>query len=173
MSRIFGVARQNGYVVRDIEAAMQHWSSQLGIGPWFYLPDLAPKDFRYRGQPSPATMSVAFANTGNLQIELIQPLNDAPSAYRDFLAAGREGLQHLSSWEENLEQIIRRAADHGIGIYHEGRLGGARFVYFATETHPGTVYEVAAPDERTWELFRKVREAALSWDGSDPIRTRW
>lgn len=170
MSRIFGAARQNGYVVRDIEAAMHHWSSQLGIGPWFYLPDLTPRDFLYRGQPSPAIISIALANAGELQIELIQPINDAPSAYRDFLAAGREGLQHMSSWEENLEEIIQRAAAQGIAVYHEGWIGGARFVYFDTETHPGTVYEVCTPDERTWELFRKVREAAQGWDGSDPIR---
>ena len=37
MSRIFGRPCQNGYVVRDIEAALKHWTEVLGIGPFFYF----------------------------------------------------------------------------------------------------------------------------------------
>lgn len=33
MSRHFGKITQNGYVVRDIGAAMRHWSDVLGVGP--------------------------------------------------------------------------------------------------------------------------------------------
>ncbi len=33
MSRLFGPIRQNGYVVRDIEAAMAHWIDVLQVGP--------------------------------------------------------------------------------------------------------------------------------------------
>lgn len=35
MSRIFGSLRQNGYVVRDIAAALHHWTTVLGVGPFF------------------------------------------------------------------------------------------------------------------------------------------
>ncbi len=35
MSRLFGDVRQNGYVVRDLEAAMKHWTQVLGVGPFF------------------------------------------------------------------------------------------------------------------------------------------
>lgn len=35
MSRFFGEIRQLGYVVPDIEAAMGHWSSKLGVAPWY------------------------------------------------------------------------------------------------------------------------------------------
>jgi hypothetical protein len=31
MSRTFGPLRQNGYVVLDIEAALQHWTAVLGV----------------------------------------------------------------------------------------------------------------------------------------------
>ena len=34
MSRIFGAITQNGYVMRDIQAAMRHWIEVLGVGPW-------------------------------------------------------------------------------------------------------------------------------------------
>jgi hypothetical protein len=51
MSRLFGGVMQNGYVVRDIEAAMRHWIDVLGVGPWFYIDHLPVADFQYKGQP--------------------------------------------------------------------------------------------------------------------------
>ena len=95
MSRIFGAIIQNGYVVHDIQAAMRHWIEVLGVGPWFYVERLLVPDFTYKGQPSPVHISLALANSGPLQVELIQQRNDAPSLYRDFLNAGHEGLQHI------------------------------------------------------------------------------
>src|SRR5262245_55969464 len=79
MSRFFGSIRQNGYVVRDIEAALKHWTTVLGVGPFFYFERVQIDDFRYRGQPSNAEFSIALANSGALQIELIQQRNNAPS----------------------------------------------------------------------------------------------
>ena len=34
MSRFFGEIRQVAYLAPDIEAAMDHWSRVLGVGPW-------------------------------------------------------------------------------------------------------------------------------------------
>ena len=50
MSRLFGPVRQNGYVVRDIEAAMKHWIEVLQVGPWFYIDRVQTDWFRHRGQ---------------------------------------------------------------------------------------------------------------------------
>src|SRR5262245_31746221 len=66
MSRIFGDIVQNGYVVRDIAAAMRHWIEVLGVGPWFYIERLPAPDFTYKGQPSPVDVSLALANSGPL-----------------------------------------------------------------------------------------------------------
>ena len=37
MSVLFGKVCQNGYVVRDIRAAMDHWVNVMGVGPWYYI----------------------------------------------------------------------------------------------------------------------------------------
>lgn len=50
MSRLFGDLTQIGIVVRDIEAAMKHWSDVCGVGPWFYADRLPVTAFSYRGQ---------------------------------------------------------------------------------------------------------------------------
>ena len=94
MSRLFGSMRQVGIVVRDIEKAMRHWVVVGGVGPWFYAEQLPMDEFRYKGRIHDLKVSIALANSGDVQLELIQQRNDVPSLYRDFLAAGHEGMQH-------------------------------------------------------------------------------
>lgn len=172
MSRLFGPIRQNGYVVRDVRAAMDHWATVLGVGPWFYFERVTIDWFRHRGAPSDLAVSIALANSGDLQIELIQQRNDAPSMYREFLAAGREGLQHVAFWTTSYQADYDRARALGYAIGHEGQIGGAqgRFAYFDTELHPGTVVELSDVSGPKGRFFEMVRQAAIGWDGSDPIR---
>jgi hypothetical protein len=172
MSRLFGAVIQNGYVVRDIEAAMRHWLEVLGVGPWFYIPHLPVPDFKYKGQPSPVDVSLALAYSGTLQIELIQQRNEAPSLYRDFLNAGHEGLQHLGYGTKNFDADLSRLLSVGYTIGHSGSVSGrGPFVYLLTESHPGTVVELLDMSGRREQIFARMAEAARDWDGHDPIRT--
>jgi hypothetical protein len=113
MSRLFGPMRQVGIVVRDIESAMRHWVEVCGVGPWFYAEQLPMDEFRYKGRIYDLKVSIALANSGDVQLELIQQRNDVPSLYRDFLAAGHEGMQHWSSWPVNYHEIRERALTSG------------------------------------------------------------
>lgn len=172
MSRIFGAIAQNGYVVRDIEAAMAHWSEVLGVGPWYYFEKVELENFTYQGQPSNLEMKVALANSGDLQIELIQQLNDAPSMYRDFLAAGHEGLQHVAYWTTEYQALYDKALALGFRVGHEGQVGGpkGRFAYFDAQAHPGAVIEISDISGNKRSLFEFIKKASQNWDGKDPIR---
>ncbi len=171
MSRRFGPIRQNGYVVRDIEAALKHWTEVLGVGPFFYFERVPIEDFRYRGEPSPLEVSIALANSGDLQVELIQQRNDAPSMYRDFLAAGHEGLQHVAFWPEDLDAALADAAAAGFAVGQSGEIGErGRFVYLAPEHHPGTVMELSEVSGPKGRFFAHIAEVARGWDGSEPVR---
>ena len=172
MSRLFGPIRQNGYVVRDIRAALDHWVTVHGVGPWFYFDRVKIDWFRHRGAPSDVELSIALANSGDLQLELIQQRNEAPSMYREFLGAGREGLQHVAYWTKDYQELYDRALSLGYTIGHEGQIGGAqgRFAYFDTELHPGTVIELSDISGPKGAFFDLVRRAAIGWDGSDPVR---
>jgi hypothetical protein len=173
MSHVFGEIRQNGYVVRDIEAAMKHWVEVLGVGPWFYMPHIPCHSFEYRGTPCEPDISIALANSGDLQIELIQQHCDTQTLYKDFLDAGREGLQHVSSWDADLDALVEKltAAGHSIGQRGSMQEGLVKFVYFDTETHPGTVFEVSNMAGELAYIPEMVSDAARDWDGTEPIRT--
>ncbi len=174
MSRHFGKITQNGYVVRDIEAAMRHWSEVLGVGPWFYAAQAPIEGFQYRGTTSDCKISIALANSGPLQIELIEQRNNAPSLYRDFLEAGHEGLQHIAYWSDRFDDAVARAHSLGWSIGQSGHVGlDGRFAYFETESHPGTVVELSETSGAKGVMFKRIAEAARDWDGQDPIRTDW
>jgi hypothetical protein len=163
-----------GYVVRDIEAAMRHWIDVCGVGPWFYADKLPLTAFTFRGARHDGVhLSVALANSGDVQIELIQQRCETPSMYREFLAAGREGLQHWSSWPEDYAARYRQALAAGHRIGQEGDTPRGPFVYFDTEAHPGTVVEMAELTPTRRRIFDQVRAAAQGWDGRDPIRRQW
>ncbi|MBS0243467.1 MAG: VOC family protein [Proteobacteria bacterium] len=174
MSRIYGEIRQLGYVVRDIEAAMRHWTGVLGVGPWYYVDRLPLTSFAYRGTPSNPHVSIALANSGGAQIELIQQRCETPSMYLDFLAQGPEGLQHVSTWPVDYDATLARALAAGHRIGQQGASNRGPFAYFETEGgHRGTCMEIAAYTGTRKRQFDAIEAAARDWDGRDPIRTTW
>jgi Glyoxalase/Bleomycin resistance protein/Dioxygenase superfamily len=171
MSRFFGDIAQIGYVVRDIHKSMENWVGH-GVGPWFYIDNVPTDFFRYRGEDSDMKMSVAIANTGDIQLELIQQRNDAPSVYKDFLDAGREGAQHIAYWTTDYQGLYDRAVAAGYTVAQEGSIGGeqGRFAYLDTEFDQGTVIEISDISGPKGQMFAYIRDVAASWDGTDPIR---
>ena len=171
MSRFLGEIRQAGYVVDDIEAAMDYWSRVLGVGPFFYKEQVPIENYTYRGESYRPHNSVALANSGPLQIELIQTRNDAPSMYRDFKQAGHRGLQHVAYWTESYDADLERLMKQGFAPVMSGEVGErGRFVYFDTEYHPGTVIELSEVAGPKGKMFQLIRKASESWDGRDPVR---
>jgi hypothetical protein len=171
MSRIFGEIRQLGYVVPDIEEAMRYWTETLGVGPFFYNDRVPIRKYQYDGRAYEPHNSVALANSGPVQVELIQARNDVPSMYRDFTRRGQFGLQHVAYWTQTYDADLERLYDLGFKPMMQGEVGqNGRFVYFDKEHHPGTVIELSEVLGPKGIMFRMIREAAETWDGRDPVR---
>lgn len=172
MSRFFGEVRQICYLVPDIEEAMTYWAETLGIGPWYYNPKVPIENYTFRGERHEPHNSVALANSGGLQLELLQTRNDVPSMYREFKEAGLTGVQHVAYWTESFDEDLARAEARGYRVCMGGEVGvDGRFVYFETDLrHPGTVIELSEVAGPKGRLFKLIREAAVGWDGSDPVR---
>lgn len=173
MSKHFGPVRQVGYVVKDIERAMQHWLA-LGVGPWFYKAQVESTEFSYHGKPSrlPA-LSIALANSGDVQLELIQQRDDAPTLYLDTLARNGECAQHVAYWTlEHFDAWCSQLRELGYVEGHAGRMGAnrGRFAYFVHPDLPSAMIEISESTGGKAEYFAQVRQAAIDWDGSDPIR---
>jgi hypothetical protein len=167
-----GPIMQNGFVVEDLDRAIDHWTLKLGVGPFYVLDHVQFDQLLYRGTPSPLDMTGALAYWGDLQIELILQHNDAPSTYREFLGRGLRGLHHMGMVTHDIERDLARFAAAGFEPVQQGQVAprGARFAYIDCDAHPGGILELieAAPD--LMNAFATIRAASHDWDGRDPIR---
>ena len=173
MSIFFGEIRQVGYVVRDIERAMADWATKLGVGPWFYKEDVGITEFSYYGRNSPPpALSIAVANSGGTQVELIQQRDDQPSLYRDTLERNGEIAQHVAYWTvDRFDEWCDKLKVSGFTEGHAGRIGDrGRFAYYVRPDFPSCMIELSESLGGKAEYFEKVRQASVGWDGKDPIR---
>jgi len=177
MSILFGRVRQLGMVVRDCESAMREWG-RLGVGPWFTM-RFTVDDFVYRGMPSPAPdVTLCFAHSGPLQLELIQQHNDVPSGWKEFLDSGREGAQHLAAWYADHASFDAKKAEleeRGFVLVHSGgsRAADARFAYYETGEPGGLLFELSEALIHAGEANRRKMElAAEQWDGRELVAAR-
>jgi len=173
-----GALRQLGLVVKDIDVAIEYWTRVMGVGPFLLLRNRVFDDYQFRGHRSEApVVSIAVAFTGAFQIELIQQLNQANSAYTEFLNAGREGAQHLCAWfadHDAYDAAYATLVNDGMVIVHQGRSRGVnmRFAYFeAPGGSSGPMIEISEgllPVCR--EMFDQLQSEAATWDGKTQYR---
>jgi hypothetical protein len=165
-----GVVRQLGYVVRDLDRTVADWL-KLGVGPWFVLRGQL-QSVLYRGRPCTVAVSLAFANSGDLQIEVIQQEDDTPSIFTEFLASGNAGVHQLTWWAADFTAAIQSAQALGWPVVwsggEEGK--GARFAFLEPAAGPAPVVEIMELTSAAEGLATLVREAAAGWDGSAPVR---
>jgi catechol 2,3-dioxygenase-like lactoylglutathione lyase family enzyme len=141
-------------VVRNLDKAMAEYHDRLGIGPWRYFTFAKPplRELTFRGEPANYSMRVAFAQYGQLQFELIEPVA-GPTIYHEFLAEHGEGIHHFGSIVPSLDAAIAEAEAAGYRVIQSGRgtgLGGdGGFAYLSTADALGAVFElIEIPKER-------------------------
>jgi Glyoxalase/Bleomycin resistance protein/Dioxygenase superfamily len=169
MTVLPGPIRQIGYVVTDLDQAIDSWV-HLGVGPWFVMRGL-PMRARYRGEPCEITMSLALSNSGELQLELIQQHDDTPSIFTEFLSSAGPGYHQLAYWTEDFDATMMAVQEAGWPIAWSGGEGfGVRFAYVEPPNSPATIVEISELTEASSGMAAFVRDAAANWDGSDSIR---
>ena len=173
MSRFFGKAVHAAFIVPDIHKEIDRLLAS-GLGPVFTMDRIRP-GARYRGKRSDPHITAAFVYTGSMQYEFVQPHDDTPSAYRDFLQlVPQGGFHHLAYFVDSFDAALAKAA-----------AGGTRFEI---------VQEFIGPDEKAFEMyvqpvgqpnpllmqlmipsplgamFDTMEQIASTWDGKDPRR---
>jgi hypothetical protein len=169
MTVLPGAIRQIGYVVTDLDKALAGFV-ELGVGPWFVIRGMAQRVL-YRGKPCEITLSLALANSGEMQIEVIQQQDDSPSIFTEFLSSGREGFHQFAYWTEDFDATMQAVENAGWPVlWSGGEDVGTRFSYVEPANSPATIIEIMELTDTTTGMAKFVRDAADGWDGSDPIR---
>lgn len=104
---------QIGFVVKDLDT----WVRQFGpvFGPFSFM-DGSVQGADFRGSSEDVKLKIAFGNSGDLEIELIQWL-DGASPHSEFIQSGREGLHHLRYRVADTDAWIEKLATVGYTPY--------------------------------------------------------
>jgi len=167
-----GGVGQTAFIVPDLQEAIHHWAANMGAGPFFVLPNLLAPGQTYRGAPSTADVTLAMGFSGHMQIELIQPLDQDPSVYRETIEKRGFGYHHMGIAFEDVEAASR---DYQARGYHEAYRAavptGGEVVYLDNGTGADIGFiELLPVTPGMDETFTRFWEASRDWDGRDPIR---
>jgi len=145
---------QVGWVVEDIDEAVQTFYKNTGIGPWHfynYGPDLLTK-MRRNGKDTVFDMATAVANAGSLRLEMVQPLK-GDMVYQEHIDRfGYGGIQHFGIAVPDIKKSLEIVRSLGINIAMEGEGygldGDGHFAYLDTFDLVGITIELMQRPKR-------------------------
>jgi 4-hydroxyphenylpyruvate dioxygenase-like putative hemolysin len=150
-----------GVLVRDLDRAMEHYTHDLGMGPWA-VNTLSPDwihDMTVHGKEQGHVFKHALYNDGSVIYELIESVQ-GPNIYEEFLDEHGEGVHHLGYVVEDIDAEISKMESRGFALLQSGRGFGTNddgaYAYFDTEEACGCILEALempeelAPPERTY-----------------------
>ena len=170
----FGDARQLGYLTTDLMKAIEFFVDGARIGPWFVAANRYLRGVDYRGTVMDVKLSTAHANSGGLQIELIEPDPDQVSIYSEWLA--RDGnpkralVQHMAWWVPDYAEACRLAEARGYARVQHGSSAQGGFAYFQHAALPEFNFEVTEVTPDRTAKYQRIAAAADGWDGTAPVR---
>ncbi|HSG33695.1 MAG TPA: VOC family protein [Sphingomonadaceae bacterium] len=168
----FGAVMQVAYVVADLRKAIDFYQKALGTGPFFVLEHVTSPARIYRGKNYPAETSLGMAFSGNVNVELIQVHDNAPSVLREGIERYGYGFHHFGVPFADVEAAEARYKAEGyVEVSRNPVPTGGEVVFLdpPNPAQPGYI-ELLPVNPGMDETFRRFWAAAQDWDGRDPIR---
>ena len=162
---------QTAFVVPDVGEAIAMWIRDLKAGPFFLIENWGGDHPVYRGQPSQAKMSIALGFAGHMQIELMQPMDQHPSVYKETIDRRGYGLHHFGLASDDIDADIQRLEQQGYVLaFRAGVPTGGDVAYMDGGPDKAGMIEFIEATQGMDEAFTAMWRASVGWDGSDPIR---
>ena len=159
-----GALFQVGYVVPDLDAALDFFSERLPGPPFLVLRAPELEDETFHGVPFHPRQDLAFGYRGHLQVELIAPTDGGDeSSYTQFLDRNpRGGVHHTAARVESLHQGVRDLGLEPDAFVQTGRFGPAtRFGYVDLTDPTGALFELIELDEGGVGMFEALRRGEI------------
>ena len=118
----FSKVIQIGIVIRDMEKTVERLTS-LGLGPFeeMHLPPDRKEWFRDKRMY--ANFKICKAMIGDVEIELIQPL-DGDSPHKEFLNSKGEGIQHIGCAVTDIQNKVDKLTKQGVEVLLRAKFPG-------------------------------------------------
>lgn len=136
---------QIGIVVTELDRTTQLLTSLFGIGPFRFVewPDRSESKYYYRGIEEHIRIKQAFVQLGEVEVELIQPL-EGHNGYQDFLDQTGGGIHHLLFEVPDIDPVIQQLAKSGVTVLQAGSgiRPGTRWALLDTQKLLGFLVEL-------------------------------
>jgi methylmalonyl-CoA/ethylmalonyl-CoA epimerase len=137
---------QIGIVVPDLEKTTELLNSLFGIGPFRSVvwPNRPESKYQYRGIEEHISISQAFVQLGQVEIELIQPLEGDRNAYKEFLDQTGGGIHHVLFEVKDIDPVLQILAESGVSVLQSGTgiRPGTRWALLDTQEQLGFLVEL-------------------------------
>jgi len=133
---------QIGVVVKDLDKAVDYYSSMFGIGPFKYIERHYDGVILRERNDASYSVRIAIAPMGSVDFELIQ-ITEGESIHLEFLEKKGEGIEHLGFRVPDLDAEIARFKECGIEVLQSARRSdGGGYAYMDTENIGGIIFEL-------------------------------
>ena len=121
--RTFRNPIQIGILVDDLDGYLKNLEDIVGMEPWriaSFPPDNQPDVYReYHGEPADFKAKFCFYNLGNIEIEVIQPL-EGKNIWRDWIDKHGQRIHHIKFLVPEHDDSKQYLKDNGIDLYQWG-----------------------------------------------------
>jgi methylmalonyl-CoA/ethylmalonyl-CoA epimerase len=137
---------QIGVVVKDMNKAIEYYSSLFGIGT-FTVYEFVPEKHWFMEEASYLKILMGKAQWGDIEWELLQPI-EGKSLHKEFLETNGEGLHHLGFNIRNYDEMFDKFLEAGFKpvmraeSYVETYKGFLKACYFDTRRVGGVLFEI-------------------------------
>lgn len=160
-----------GYVVDDLESAARRLAAATGAGPFLLIEHVPLAEATFRGAPARYDHSTAFAQWGQVIVEISQIHDAEPAGLRDFLSAGRHPeIGHVAWLVDDLDAESARLEAAGLALVHSGSSGPVRANWHDGSNVFGHAIEVHRSGPELLGFYDAIAAAARNWDGRRPLR---
>lgn len=162
---------QMAFLVPNLEEGCAALNRAYGWGPFLGGTEGVLADHTYRGQPAdPIRIRGVFVQTGDINVEVIQTVSDAPSAFHEMLRAdGQPVLHHCATFAADYEGTRDHLAGQGYPVVSEFGFAGHRICYVDTRPLLGFMTEIYPDLPIIRAMYAETVEATAERAGDPAI----
>lgn len=121
-----------GIAVKSIEETLPYYTETLGL-KLLHIEEVPTEKVR-----------VAFIDSGNVNLELLQPL-DETSTIHSFIEKKGEGIHHIAFGVSNIQERLNELKEKGVRLIQEtpkAGAHGAQVAFIHPKASSGVLYEL-------------------------------
>lgn len=165
-----GTVVQIAYTVDDVRESARNFSIRTGAGPFFVRRNAIAGTLVAGGTTGRFDHSSAYGQWGRVQVELVQTHLAEPPEFAETTTA-RQCVHHVAMMVRSVAEQQRKFAEIGWPLLYSATTpNGNDFAFHDARKDLGHLVEIYEARPSILRLYERVADAAVDWDGSDPVR---